>query len=126
MKERNKITMKELKNEFFAFLDNARQNALEEAETLTKDDRKDEGNILKAKDNINDIFKAIWNAADGMADDKESFCEAFRKTAEMIPSAWVTSLEKAKEHNDTHKILIEEAKLSAVSEIKDKFNSLFA
>lgn len=118
--------MKELKNEFFAFLENARQNALEEAETLTKDDRKDEGNILKAKANIYDIFKAIWNAADGMADDKESFCEAFRKKAEMIPSAWVTSLEKAKEHNDTHKILIEEAKLSAVSEIKDKFNSLFA
>ena len=118
--------MKELKNEFFAFLDNARQNALEEAETLTKDDRKDEGNILKAKANIYDIFKAIWNAADGMADDKESFREAFRKKAEMIPSAWVTSLEKAKEHNDTHKILIEEAKLSAVSEIKEKFNSLFA
>ena len=56
MKERNKITMKELKNEFFAFLENARQNALEEAETLTKDDRKDEGNILKAKANIYDIF----------------------------------------------------------------------
>ncbi len=40
-------------------------------------------------------------------------------------SFWEKSLEIAKQHNDTSKIMIEEAKLAAVEEIKLKFDKLF-
>ena len=90
----------ELEKEYFEFLDTRKQQTMTEVLDLIKDDRKDESNVLKAKANIYDIFKALWNA---------------------IPSAWETSLQKAREHNDTFKILIEEAKLEAASDVKEKF-----
>lgn len=92
---------------------------------LAEDDRKDESNLLKAKANIYDIFKAIWIAAEKTTSDKKTFKEEFLKKATQIPSAWQKSLEAAKQHNDTGKIVVEEIKLSAVCEIKEKFSCLF-
>lgn len=117
--------MNELKNTFFAFLDKRKEEITKESELLAKDYRKDESNLLKAKANIYDIFKAIWDAAEKTTADKEAFKEEFLKKAALIPSAWEKSLELAKQHNDTAKIVMEETKLSAVSEIKESFLSLF-
>ena len=111
----------ELEKEYFEFLDTRKQQAMTEVLDLIKDDRKDESNVLKAKANIYDIFKALWSAAKNTSTDMESFKEAFLNKASAIPSAWETSLQKAREHNDTFKILIEEAKLEAASDAKEKF-----
>lgn len=117
--------MKELKNTFFAFLDTRKEETTKESELLAKDDRKDESNLLKAKANIYDIFKSIWNAAEKTTTDQETFKGEFLKKATQIPSAWEKSLELAKQHNDIGKIVMEETKLSAVYEIKERFLSLF-
>lgn len=119
------MTMKELEKDFFEFLDTRKQEVLSEAAALVKDDRKDESNILKAKANIYDIFKALWTASKNTTSDMDGFKAAFLNKAAAIPSAWEVSLAKAKEHNDTFKVLIEEAKLSAVAEIKGKFAEMF-
>ncbi len=116
----------ELEKEYFEFLDTRKQQTMSEVLDLIKDDRKDESNVLKAKANIYDIFKALWNAAKNTSTDMESFKEVFLNKASAIPSAWEASLQKAslqkaREHNDTFKILIEEAKLAAASEAKEKF-----
>ena len=111
----------ELEKEYFEFLDTRKQQTMTEVLDLIKDDRKDESNVLKAKANIYDIFKALWNAAKNTSTDMESFKEAFLNKASAIPSAQETSLQKAREHNDTFKILIEEAKLEATSDAKEKF-----
>lgn len=116
--------MENLKNEFFAFLDERRNQTMSEAADLAGDDRKDESNVLKAKANIYDIFKAIWEAAEKLAENQDSFKTAFLEKASIIPAAWEKSLEVAKQHNDTSKIMIEEAKLAAVEEIKGKFEQL--
>ena len=111
----------ELEKEYFEFLDTRKQQTMSEVLDLIKDDRKDESNVLKAKANIYDIFKVLWNAAKNTSTDMESFKEVFLNKASAIPSAWEASLQKAREHNDTFKILIEEAKLAAASEAKEKF-----
>lgn len=113
--------MEELRKKYIDFLDKRKADTLQDAETLLKEERKDESNILKAKANIYDIFKAIWDAAEKASTDAESFQAAFLQKAESIPAAWEKSLEIAKQHNDVAKIMIEEAKLSAVKEIKDEF-----
>ena len=116
--------MSEKINEFYAFLDERKAQVLEEVKSLAAEDRTDESNILKAKSNIYDICKAVFGvAAKGTPDDavKNEFLSKFSN----ITSQWEVSLAKAKEHEDTHKILIEEAKFSAVSEIKEKVEELF-
>ena len=106
-------------------MDERKRMVLSEAADLAGDDRKDESNVLKAKANIYDIFKAIWGAAEKLSKDRDSFKTAFLGKASDIPAVWEKSLEAARLHNDTSKIMIEEAKLAAVEEIKAKFNALF-
>ena len=116
--------MNELEKEFFAFLDTRKQQTLEEASALASDSRKDESNVLKAKANIYDIFKALWNASKKTTKDTESFKETLLKKMTVIPAQWEAALTAAKKNADAGKILIEEAKLSAVSEIMEKLHDL--
>lgn len=116
--------MKENKEKFFAFLEEQKENTMKEVQRLIGDERKDESNTLKAKANIYDIFEAIWNASEQMADSDDSFRKIFMQKAEMIPGQWRASLENAKAHNDTRKIMIEESKLEAVDEIMKCFDEL--
>ena len=116
--------MNEKINEFYSFLDEKKTQVLEEVKSLAAEDRMDESNILKAKANIYDICKAVFGvAAKGASGDglKAEFLAKFGN----ITGQWEASLAKAKEHDDTHKILIEEAKFSAVSEIKEKLEEMF-
>ena len=108
--------------EFFAFLDERKQATLNEVQALIKDGRTDEAIILKAKSNIYDISKAVYNANFKLSGGniKEAFPPAFDK----ITAPWKASLDAAKAHGDEKKTLIEEAKLSAVSEINTKFKEL--
>lgn len=111
-------------NLFFDFLE-TRKNAVEaEVASLAADGRKDESNILKAKANIYDISKAVYNAAVKSNGDN-AIATAFPPAFEKITSQWSKSLEAAKTHNDSHKILIEESKMAAVNEIVEKFKEIF-
>ena len=56
---------------------------------------------------------------------EETIKDEFLSKFSNITGQWEASLAKAKEHDDTYKILIEEAKFSAVSEIKEKLEELF-
>lgn len=118
------INMNELEKEFFVFLDERKVQTLSESSELANDGRKDESNVLKAKANIYDIFRAIWSASKNTTSDKDEFKKVFEVKTDTITAPWKMSLDKAKEHNDSFKVMIEEAKLSAVSEIKERINSM--
>ena len=107
---------------FFTFLDERKQAVTAEIESLTADGRKDEANILKARLNVYDISKAVFNAAvkQGAAPVEKAFPSSFEK----ITAPWRASLEQAKAHGDDRKLLIEEAKLAAVDEITARFAAL--
>ncbi|WP_026670364.1 hypothetical protein [Butyrivibrio sp. AE3006] len=116
--------MNEKEKELFDFLDEKKALVLAEVKDLASQDRMDESNILKAKSNIYDICKAVFGAATKKASDgnvKDTFLSTFGN----ITGQWQKSLEQAKAHDDSYKILIEEAKLSAVSEILEKIDELF-
>lgn len=119
--------MKSVIENMNSFLEQRKSEVLNEASKLIADGRKDESNFLKAKANIYDVFKALFGASVKAAgNDKDSFYADFKKRAETVPSAWRKSLETAKKFGDVEKILIEEAKLSAVDEIVAKFDELMA
>ncbi|MBP5460980.1 MAG: hypothetical protein J6Y20_02510 [Lachnospiraceae bacterium] len=107
------------KEEFYEFLENRKQTVQAEIQTLSADGRTDEANILKAKYNVYDIGKAVFGATEKQAGD--AVATAFPAAFTKISSSWQVSLDQAKAHDDNRKILIEEAKLSAVSEITAKF-----
>ena len=111
-------------NLFFDFLDTRKKAVEEEVASLAADGRKDESNILKAKANIYDISKAVYNAA-LKSNGENKIAAAFPSAFEKITSQWSKSLEVAKVHEDSHKILIEESKMAAVSEITKEFNEIF-
>jgi len=116
--------MNEKTTVFFDFLDNRKETVENEVKALAADGRKDESNMLKAKANIYDICKAVYNAT-LKKDGEDAIATAFPPAFDKITSTWRTSLSTAKEHNDEHKVMIEENKLAAVSEILVKFEEIF-
>ena len=116
--------MNEKEKELFDFLDEKKAQVLSQVKELASQDRIDESNILKAKSNIYDICKAVFGAASKKST-SETVKNAFLSTFGNITGQWKKTLEQAKAHNDSHKVLIEEAKFSAVSEILEKIEDLF-
>lgn len=116
--------MNEKAKELYNFLDEKKAQVLAQVKDLSSQDRTDESNVLKAKSNIYDICKAVFGAAAKCSTD-DTVKTAFLSTFGNITGQWQKSLEQAKAHNDSYKILIEEAKLSAVSEILIKVEDLF-
>lgn len=49
----------------------------------------------------------------------------FVEKTEQIPSSWVDSYEKAKQHNDVVKMSVEQIKLDTISEIKEYFEKVW-
>ena len=115
--------MNEQINEFFNWLDKAKEAVLSEVAALASDGRTDESNSLKAKANVYDICKSVIGAILKKAPDM-SYKDAFA-SFERITAPWRESLEAAKAHDDARKIMVEEAKLSAVTEIFAKAKELF-
>ena len=106
-------------NIFYSFLEERKASVLSEITRLAQEGRTDESNVLKAKFNVYDISKAVYNAT--RAQSKDGAGNAFETTFDKITSPWKSSLEQAKAHGDAHKVLIEEAKFEAVQEINAKF-----
>ncbi len=100
---------------------------------LTNDSRNDEADLEKIKLNIYDVFNTLVGAtkkqiyAKNNVDDTkkyEEFCNAYLKTFEKIPQSWRIKLQKAKEHNATIEMVIEETKLAVADELKQIFTNM--
>ena len=116
--------MNEKEKLFYEFLEERKSQVQAEVNELAAQDRTDESNILKAKFNIYDIANAVLGAS-SKSSPEDKLKEAFLKTFGNISRQWKRAQEQAKAHDDSYKILIEEAKFSAVTEILDKVNELF-
>lgn len=89
---------------------------------LLDDERPDEATFEKVKANVYDIFRTILSVAvktsKGEPDAVRRF---FVQKTEQIPSSWVTAYDKAKQHNDTVKMRLEQIKLDTIGEIRENF-----
>ena len=116
--------MSEKRNEFLTYLNDRKMQVNAEVKALAEDGRTDDSNILKAKANIYDIAKAFFdNVTKGASEGSEK--EAFLKAFGRVTGQWEATYEKAKAFGDDRQVLVEEAKFSAVTEIKEKLEELF-
>lgn len=106
---------------FYSYLEERKAIILAEINRLAQEGRTDESNVLKAKFNVYDICKAVFNAATSQSKVAET---GFPATFDKITCPWKASLEQARANDDARKILVEEAKLEAVAEITAKFAEL--
>lgn len=117
--------MEEKQMEFVAWLDKQIAACGKRQEELLADDCADESDFEKIKANIYDIFRTIFSVAlrngNGDADAVNHF---FLLKMEEIPSNWKMSYDKAKQHDDVHKMQIEEIKLDAVRDIRAAFERI--
>ena len=90
---------------------------------LLSDGRNDEANFEKVRANIFDIFRTVLSAA--MKAAKGDFLAAkrfFEEKMIQIPASWEAAFEKARLHNDTVRMNIEQIKLDAIREIRETFS----
>ena len=102
------------------YLDESIKTLQEEEQNLIASDRKDEANFVKIKINICDICKTIY-AVSTKTHDGVALKEEYIRQLTRLPENWKMSLEKAKEHNNVQKIIVEETKLEMLEIIKTKF-----
>lgn len=89
---------------------------------LLDDERTDEATFEKVKANVYDIFRTILSVAVKTSKgDPDAVRRFFVQKTEQILSSWVTAYDKAKQHNDTVKMCLEEIKLDTIGEIKENF-----
>ncbi|MBO5198428.1 MAG: hypothetical protein J6B85_07925 [Lachnospiraceae bacterium] len=117
--------MNQKKEEFLAYLQKQKEACLAQARALTEEDRKDESGVYKAKANIYDIFAMLYRGAEkGAAGDEKKLEQVFLKNAETIPQNWNKAYERAKQHQDAARILLEEAKLAAAEDIMVNYKQI--
>ena len=88
---------------------------------LSADFRADEAGLEKIKANIYGIFLTVLETAARTAPEgEEGAMRWFEKKLAQIPVSWQVSLDAAREHADTGRIVVEEAKLETVRKIRDQ------
>lgn len=112
-------------NKYMEFLNETINELQQKEASLIASSRKDEANFLKIKSNICDICKTIYNVHAKTKRGAELKAEYIRQLTRLQEN-WKISLEKAKEHEDVEKMVIEETKLEMLQRIQVKFEELGA
>lgn len=116
----------EKQKEFTTWFDSQIAACEKRREKLLADERPDESDFEKIKANIYDIFRTVFNAAlktnDGDADTARRF---FLLKMEEIPANWKAAYDRAKQHDDVHKMQIENIKLETAQEIKTALEQIW-
>lgn len=135
--------------QFVTFVDESIEKLRAEEKQLAESHRKDEANLVRIKMNIYDVCKTVYGVCARIPAKKEMGKEEMQTTGkwqgiarcgvvsqldgdadtvqlylkklEELPKNWKESLEKAKIHGDVEKQVIEETKINALEEIKEKF-----
>lgn len=110
-------------NKYIEYLEETIGELKETEKELVQTDCKDEANFIRIKMNICDIAKTIYNVS-SKKNSGVALKEEYLRQLTRLPENWKVSYQKAKEHGDIQKILIEETKLEMLQMIKDKFEDL--
>jgi hypothetical protein len=124
--------MRNLEEKYISYIDEKIAEHNKKSEHYKLDDRNDEADLEKIKVNIYEIFRTLFLSDIKQLDGKDfgetvniNIYGGFLLRFDTIPTNWSVSLDKAIEHGDTTKQVIEEHKLSVAKELKDKFLEIF-
>lgn len=117
--------MEKLKTDFLAFLEECKADCQKQIEQLCVDNRRDESNFFRAKLNIYDVCKCLYEAAEKQGNgEREKVGQFFPEMVKRVADQWQMSREAAQQHGDESKALMETRKLEAVAEALEKFQNL--
>lgn len=109
-------------DQFIRYLEEER-NRLEAKEAeLCADGRKDESDMEKVKFNVYGMCLAIYQTVKRQST-PETLSGVYLKRLEEFPRKWEDSLKKAEEYGDGKRILVEQAKLQTLQEVRSRFLS---
>ena len=111
--------------DFITYVDELIAQFQDEEQILITSDRKDEANFAKIKTNICEICKTLYSVSAKRASG-EALKEEYLRQLTRLPENRKLSYEKAKEHNDIAKMVIEEVKLEVLNNIKEKYMEVAA
>lgn len=109
--------------QFITYIDETVKGLQQRERELAQSDRKDEANMTKVQINIYGVCKTIYDAVCKTCV-PEKVKEVYLQKLERLPDNWKASLEKARAHDDIEKIVVEELKLEAFENVKNKFQEL--
>lgn len=107
-------------NQFITYIDQSVKELVQEEKNLAASDRKDESNLVKVRINVYGICKSMYGVLGNRAENGRWKADFLQKLENMEQS-WRSSYEKAREHDDVKKAVIEEIKLQTLKEVKNKF-----
>ena len=110
-------------NQFIHYINDTIEQLQKEEQELIQSDRKDEANFVRIKMNICDICKTIYNVTENRTT-PDNLREEYLKQLTRLPENWKISLEKAQEHGEVEKIVIEETKLEMLNQILGVFEQI--
>ena len=110
-------------NQFIHYINDTIEQLQKEEQELIQSDRKDEANFVRIKMNICDICKTIYNVTEKRTT-PDNLREEYLKQLTRLPENWKISLEKAQEHGEVEKIVIEEIKLEMLNQILGVFEQI--
>ena len=110
-------------NQFIHYINDTIEQLQKEEQELIQSDRKDEANFVRIKMNICDICKTIYNVTEKRTT-PDNLREEYLKQLTRLPENWKISLEKAQEHGEVEKIVIEETKLEMLNQILGVFEQI--
>lgn len=108
---------------YMEYLDAMIQELQKQEKELIHSERKDEANFIRIKKNICDIARTIYTVS-AKNNSGTSLKEEYARLLNRLPENWKASYQKAKEHGDAKKILIEETKLEMLQTIQEKYEAL--
>ena len=105
---------------FINYLEENIENLEKEAKNLDENYRHDDAVFVKIKINVYDVCKTVFTVFKKVKPEALLYNEYIKKLEE-FEKAWSDSAEKAKKFGDDKKIAAEEAKLSVLTNVKEKF-----
>lgn len=110
---------------FIHYLDDRTLAAQDDTLRLIADSRKDEADFQKIRANIFQVIKTIFQASARVSEEETERIRFVSSRLALFEETWKASRAKAREHDDDLKVLQEETKLKALTEIQDTFRTIW-
>ena len=107
--------------EFITYLDGQIEDGKARTAEYLADGRGDDANFMKVHTNIYEICKTVSQA---LANRPGAGTGAAKAQMERFRAEWSAALEKARQHDDTNRIAVEETKLAALEDILRHFGEV--
>ncbi len=108
---------------FIDFINSKISTLDKEAANLAASNKEDESNLIKIKSNVYGICKTVFETFKRVKPAESIGCEYLKKLSE-LRSTWEAAKQKADEHGDIKRSVVEQLKVEALVETENKFKEL--